>query len=261
MTLAEITGSGLLWWAGAVIGGCCLAYGTGLRETVQTLLRLTLISLPVILLFSVPAAAILAVSGLSDEVRAALVGAMVVVAGWLVTFLFQELARSQDQKDLVLALMAEISIIYRELKDHDTQSYLAELEAIFAKDPDYRPFVTTPYDPSVFNALASQIARLPSQVVDPVVQFYALLSDLKVFADDLRSDGFARLPSARAQSAYLDYYETRRELERKAETALDRLKQADVQQKGFLRSGHKRRNQDGDQSDRALDAENSEASP
>lgn len=225
--MQHLAASPVLWVTLGAIGILLMLRATRLGETVSVLGRLFFIAFPVVVAFSAPFAAVLLSDPIPEPLRPALLAALVVVAGWIVTFLFQELGRSQDQTDLMLALRAEIFIIRDQIDPITTRGYLDQVVAQFAQAQQdgvsFRPFVTMPANPTVFEGVAPQITRLPSEVVDDVIQFYSLLSDLKVFATDLRSDAFSSLPPHRAEQAYVDYYETRLVLASIADTALKSL--------------------------------------
>jgi hypothetical protein len=215
------------WVVLFVVGSLIVLRATPLAETVAVLLRLLAIALPVGLVFSAPIAFVVNSNPIPDTLRPALIAALVVVSGWVVTFLFQELGRSQDQTDLMLALRAEIHVIRGQVDPNETRDYLERLRADFstarASGEDHRPFVTMPPDATVFEGVVGQITRLPSDTVDEVIQVYSLLSDIRVFANDLRSTEFSALPMDRREIALCDFFETRIVLSELADTALRSL--------------------------------------
>jgi hypothetical protein len=228
--LDPFASSTIFWLAVGVTGVLIALRGTPLAETVSVLVRLLGIALPVGLVFAVPISFALNATSLPDPLRPGLLAALVVVAGWIVTFLFQELGRSQDQTDLMLALRAEIFVIREQIDPDQTRSYLDRLRQEFAaarnSATDFRPFVTMPPDATVFDGVVGQVTRLPSETVDEVIQFYSLLSDVKVFATDLRSNEFQALATDRREMALCDYVETRIRLAEIADEALDSLNKA-----------------------------------
>ena len=154
----------------------------------------------------VPALCILVAPGLTEDMRTALIAALVVFAGWFVTFLFQQEDRATDQIDLMLALRSEIWVFFNDLTrnvvQEPEQETMAELEA----DPTAVPFFPLPGPALVFDANAAQIARLPSEAVDEVVQFYILLGSTRQFAEELRHPVFLGRPLSARNKAYKTYF-------------------------------------------------------
>lgn len=228
--LSALLQSGVFWLAVAACGGLIALSGTSLRATMVVLLRLVVIGLPVLLIFIPSVAIVSQLPGFPDALRPALIAALVVVIGWMVTFLFREVGRQQDQVDLMLSLRAEIFVVREQITPESTLSYLQDIRTRFdaaqEEGTSFTPFVTMPPVASVFRAVAPQITRLPSETVEPVIQFYALLSDIEAFVLDLRSEPFKALPMDRSRIAYEDYYDTRLVLSQLADDALLALDQA-----------------------------------
>jgi len=225
-------GSDLFFWTVVLPGlvGAVLLSLLGEARLIRIPLRLLLSALPVVFLMAVPGVAVLSADSLDLSLRQALIAGLAVATGWFVTFVFQEDARASDRVDLMIALRAEIWITLRTLRNADTPNYRdnlqQRLDEAAKRNEDYAPFITRPGPPLVFAELGRDIRLLPSEVVDPVIQFYSLMADLDRFAEDLRSAEFRSLELARRRPAYLDYYETRAALERYAEEAILALNRA-----------------------------------
>lgn len=199
------------WLACAAGGICVLAAGffPPPRESrVRSLLDFALrVGGPILPLIAV----VLLSPGLQAETKGLLVPALLGASGWLVTYLQDLDARDRDQIDMMQALRAEVGIILRAQQGRDPQAFArrvdAEIAAAMAAGEDYQPFFPMPSTPVVFDALADRVERLPSEVVERVIQFYTLLADLRRLADDLRADGFRGLPLSRRRNAYAHYFQ------------------------------------------------------
>ncbi len=160
-----------------------------------------------------------------------IVPALLVVIGWLVTFLLQEYRhqreRTERRTDLKLALRAEIWDFHKTFVRADTVAFGKMLEEKILQAGDgkdsYRPFIPQEKNTTVFAALVSRIDQLPPETVDEVVQFYSQVEDLTIFARDLRSEAFAQLPAQRRAMAYRDYIEMKVEANARAIAAIRRL--------------------------------------
>lgn len=152
---------------------------------------------------------------LEPDVLKILVPALLVVLGWLVTFLLQEYRRMRERSereiDLKLALRAEIWDFRQAFENAHTVSYGAKMVDKINQGADgknaFHPFVPQEKNPIIFSVLAPRIDNLPSSVVEEVVQFYGQLADLSAFAQDLRSEKLTKLSAARRAAAYGDYIE------------------------------------------------------
>lgn len=200
------------FWLACAAGGVCVLMA-GLfpppRESrVRSLLDFALrVGGPVLPLIAV----VLLAPGLQAETKGLLAPALLGAAGWLVTYLQNLDARDRDQIDMMQALRAEVGVILRAQQGRDPQDFArrldAEIEAAVARGVDYQPFFPMPSTPVVFDALSDRVERLPSEVVERVIQFYTLLADLRRLAEDLRTDAFLRLPLARRRNAHAHYFQ------------------------------------------------------
>jgi len=160
------------------------------------------------------------------RLQQAVVAGAFLAAGWIVTFAFREAGilaeRRQKRDDLMLALRAEI-FDYSEMLRDEFDSEITALEHAVATDPDYHPFFPMVSDPVIFQALSADAHMLPVRVIDDVIQFYSMLSDLALMVEDLRSDEAKQLPPARRLPMYLDYIEMRRAASELAEISVRAL--------------------------------------
>ncbi len=152
---------------------------------------------------------------LETEVLKILVPALLVVLGWLVTFVLQEYRRMREraerETDLKLALRAEIWDFRQTFENANTVAYGAKMVDKINQGGDgadaFHLFVPQEKNPIIFSVLVARIDNLSGAVVEAVVQFYSQLADLSSFAQDLRSDKLSKLPAARRAAAYGDYIE------------------------------------------------------
>ncbi len=168
---------------------------------------------------------------LEPEVLKILVPALLVVLGWLVTFLLQEYRRMREraerEADLKLALRAEIWDFHQGFVNADTKAYGAQMVGRILQGGDgegrFHPFVPQEKNPIIFSVLSARIDHLPGDAVEEVVQFYSQLADLSAFAQDLRTETLKALPAKRRAAAYGDYIEMKVTADKLACNALEKL--------------------------------------
>lgn len=140
-------------------------------------------------------------------VQRAVLGGAFLAAGWIATFVFREMGalidRRQTGVDLQLALLAEIRGYADVLDDGPLEQNQAEVARRVAQGQ--KTFFPSISPPKIFDVLSSKIDCLPGPVIQPVIDFYALLSDLRLFVEDFRDEGFEDLDDAHQILAYQDY--------------------------------------------------------
>lgn len=200
-----------LIWLAMAAGGVMLVIPPG-GGNADLHRRLLAVALRMLRWGLLPAAVILSAPGIGDDMRTALIAALLVVAGWFATFLFQQEERAADQIDLMIAMRAEVWVFLNDLRRNaaadPARATLAELAAAEAKGAPVAPFFPQPGPALVFEVNASQVARLPSDVVDEVVQFYSLLGAVRQFALELREPVFLARPLPVRRQAYLTYFKS-----------------------------------------------------
>lgn len=151
------------------------------------------------------------------KIQQAVIAGTVVATGWLMTFSFREtselIERNQRGRDLQKALRAEIEDYFEALDDEDSDATIENLRAKFMgakkddeKIPVFFPLVS---EPVIFNTLSQDIHILPENVINDTIRFYSMLSDIRLFAEDLRSTSFANLSLPSQLLAFEDYIEMR----------------------------------------------------
>lgn len=158
---------------------------------------------------------------------AALIAALVAVAGWLINAHIirghEHRRRKEKERDYQIALRAEIWPEWRLNKDFDAAAHLAEIRTRYRMDDAYS--VTVPIPPSmvVFEAIKTDIHLLPEDVIEPVVMFARQKAAVVAFAEDLRGDRFRSLPRERQMEMYADYIALLNKQTYVARQALDAL--------------------------------------
>ena len=153
---------------------------------------------------------------LSDpRITGALIGALVVAAGWLVTGLRERMeerrARREREGDVRIALAAEVKAYVAALRDFDPLEQWREITLRMEREPDYVPTVSTERADVVFAALVSevQVQVLPVAAIDPVVRYYSHLRALEAIVGDLRSPLYRRMGQSERIEMYTDYVSMR----------------------------------------------------
>jgi hypothetical protein len=215
----------LLWLALATTGAFFALSGPS-GESPDVRARLLAVARPVLRWVVVIFAVLLAAPGMGEDFRAALIAALLVVAGWFVTFLFQQEERAADQIDLMLALRAEVWVFLNDLQRNVRNDPEARLAAELDATPDAAPFFPQPGPAIVFEANAAQIARLPHGTVDEVVQFYSVLAGVRQFAAELREPVFLSRPAVNRRLAYGQFLKNLVDLTVLADAAVAALNRA-----------------------------------
>lgn len=146
---------------------------------------------------------------IDPRLLAAVIGAGVVGLGWLVTELRGRMAarrnRRERERDVQMALMAEIEPNLETLELFDLSEYLERLTDRMRADASFIPFVPQERNDTVFLSMVSEIHVLPEPVIKPVVRYYSQLFAIDGMIDDLRSEGFRALSPERREAVYTDY--------------------------------------------------------
>jgi hypothetical protein len=213
-------------WAALVLAGAALVLaGVGSGGSAARA-RLAGVARPVLPWVALASLGVLLWPGVGEDLRIGLVGAILAVAGWFVTFLFQLDERETDQGDLMVALRAEIWVFYNDLTRNARPGAEAEALADAERTPSAVLFFPQPGPPVVFDANAAAVARLPSEAVDEVVQFYSLLHATRQFALELREPAFTARPQAARLAAYRTYMKAQDDLSVLAANAIVALNAA-----------------------------------
>jgi hypothetical protein len=145
-------------------------------------------------------------------VETAVVGIVGALIGVLLTnalrLYFDWRNRSERIRDIQTALQAEIRSHRGTLEEYADPGLAEAVLSRLAGDDSYTPFVTRKGDALIFDAIVRDIHILPGAVIDPVVVYYRQWRSIGAFVEDLRSDAYRMLPSARKAEAFSDYVAT-----------------------------------------------------
>ncbi|MDP1731347.1 MAG: hypothetical protein Q8L54_09260 [Devosia sp.] len=157
-------------------------------------------------------------------ILAAVVSALVNVAGWFVTFRqsmkLEQHRRDEKVHDFQVALRAEISSDLLNLDVVDWQAYLRDITSRYAADPDYSVVVPHMASNAIFTSVVTEIHILPGQVIAPVVNYARLRETVERFVLDLRAERYSQLSGERQLVMYSDYLRMLARLEALAEHAV-----------------------------------------
>ena len=158
---------------------------------------------------------------------AAIVSGLVSVIGWFASFYIglrrDEMLREEKVHDFQVALRAEIVSDLLTMVVADRERFLEEVRARYAREPAYSVIVPHMARNSVFESLLGEIQILPSEVIDPVIQYERMRETIERFVADLRDVSFKQSPVDRQLLMYSDYLEMLGRVERLAKDALAAL--------------------------------------
>ena len=161
-----------------------------------------IVVLPLLLLALIPILAVFAYIGSDVRLWQGLLAGLVVVLGWLSTFLFQEERVAQDRRakeiDLLLALHAEIGNYLAKFQEDNYAERLKEFEELKSNRKKLPlNFIPTQADMVVFPAMLGQMTVVNDVALHWVVQFYTQVTDISAFSNDLRQEKFATVNTRR----------------------------------------------------------------
>jgi hypothetical protein len=166
--------------------------------------RVVLIAVFVATLVAVPLWQIAGADQFDVKIRQALIAAIVVAAGWLVTFLVQEYRleseRERKRMDVQKAVRTEIELHYLDVYDTDWGQLCLRMEAEFFKDSRYTPFVPRRDRDRFLSDSLDRIELLSDNQIVQVMRYYELAERLELMNEDIRSDRYREMPVAKRQS-------------------------------------------------------------
>lgn len=168
--------------------------------------------------------------GFDPRLISALLGAAVVGLGWAVSEWRGRIAdrrrRVERTRDVQTAIAAEILTTVDALRLFDLEADLDAVVDRMREDSDYVPLVPRERNDTLFRAIISEIHVLPEEVIRPVVRYYSHLFALEAMIEDLRSDGFEKLPVDRKEAMYADYISIKIQALKLGDDAMDALSSA-----------------------------------
>ena len=144
---------------------------------------------------------------------------MIIVTGWLATFIFQEERRQRDRSeqelDLLMALRSEVFTIVEKLDKHPITRQAEEVErniAMGGDDPTgaYFPFSASESPATVYDAVSGQLHVINAATLEPVLRFYAAFSELGTMVADTHRAEFPRLEARRRITLHKELTQQRR---------------------------------------------------
>ena len=148
---------------------------------------------------------------LGPAVVAALISAMVTTVGWFVPYWRErrkdESRRTQRAADMRRALSAEIASHLVRYDESDFDRHFDSMRRAMDADPSFAPFVPKEsLNASVYHAMLADLTLLPEGAINPVVSYYAQLTAVERFSDDLRSPEYVRLAPDRRRLMYEHFF-------------------------------------------------------
>ncbi len=150
---------------------------------------------------------------------AALIGAVVVLAGWLFTSYRErrqrEGLRAERIRDVQRALYAEIrayvALLQRDELDTYREDMIEKMRGKDGKGRDFIPLIPHERNDTIFKAIVNEIHILPRSSIDPVALYYSQLAAISTMIDDLRSPEFKDMDRGRRIQMYSDYIDMKKE--------------------------------------------------
>jgi len=146
---------------------------------------------------------------IGSAVVAFVISSLVTILGWYATHRSErllEVARRQERiQDIQTALLADIRSTSYRFEVVDSDRHLDEVVALIEETPGYTPFVPREPGSLLWSSIAQEVHILPNEVIDPVILFFSQLETIRYFVEDLRSEQFSNLESARKAAMYRDY--------------------------------------------------------
>ncbi|MEM8791889.1 MAG: hypothetical protein AAGE80_09725 [Pseudomonadota bacterium] len=167
---------------------------------------------------------------MDERVLAALIGAVVVALGWLISDRRDRLAerrrRRDKEADLMRALGAEIAAHVHQLEMNRLEEHQAEMLARMTREPDFIVMVPGDTHATIFRALLPEIHLLPGDVVEPVSLYYSQIITVAHLAEDIRSDRYAQISPERRAALYGHFIDMKMEALRMGQLAASKLERA-----------------------------------
>lgn len=164
---------------------------------------------------------------MDERVVSALIGAAVVVLGWLISHRRDRVAERRQRREKVIdiqrALLAEIAAHVHQLEQNRLEEHKAEMLARMESDPDFLVMVPGETHATVFRALLPDIHLLPGPVVEPVTLYYSQIITVANLAEDIRSERYAAIGPERRARMYGHFIDMKIEARRMGRVARDVL--------------------------------------
>lgn len=179
------------------------------RALIDMLSRGAVVSLPILLTVLLVIVAVAGMDRLDVRVQQAIIAGLIIVAGWVAGFVFQEERRQRERKaqefDLLLALRSEVFTIVEKLDNHAISDNAAKVQAKVRDHGDhpdkaYFPFAASESPATVYDAVSGQLHVIKPDTLEQVLRFYAAFSELATMVADTHRDEFRALEATRRAS-------------------------------------------------------------
>lgn len=163
----------------------------------------------------------------------ALIAAIVVAAGWVVTYLTGEWRRvgaeQERRRDLIEATITELELISVFGRTADWDQVIADTRKAFRMNARYDVFVFYGNQFDTLKRLVSQIEVLEWRQISPVLQVYQALDRLERMEERMHTEGFKNLPKQRREDGAIRYLKVSADIPNSAENAVKALKDGPFQ--------------------------------
>lgn len=219
---------------GAVFAAYYLLFGL---TRAAVLVRTLIVLVPVGIGAAGLVLAVLGWQGLDPDVTRALIAAVVVAAGWVVTYMTGEWRRvSLDQerrRDLIRAAITELELIRDHGRRVNWEAAIAEVETAFARQARYDLHIFHGQQYRTLRRLVDQIEVLTWRQIRPVMDAFQALDRLSQMETQMQGDAFRSLPKPRRRDGAVRYLTLLQELPQLADVAVMALRDGPFQ--GWVR--------------------------
>ncbi len=194
----------------------------------RVFLRAALALVPVAMVATVLVLFVVRNSGLEPDVQRALIAAIAVAAGWVVTYVTAEWRRvateQERRRDIVEAVITEVELIRKFGQRMDWTSASDEMIADFHKDRRHRIFIYYGQQYGTLKRLVGQIEILRRVQIGPVMDLFQALDRIDRMQDRMENEGFHNLDWSRRLAAGKRYLTLNEEIPSLCDAALVALK-------------------------------------
>lgn len=191
----------------------------GDRDLLRMLRRGLIVILPIVLAMFLPMLWVMSDAAMDVRLRQAILAGLIIVAGWLTTFVLQEERRFSERKaqefDLLLALRSEVFTIVEKLDSHPITEQAEAVQDKIKRGGDapgsaYFPFAASESPATVYDAVSGQLHVINPATLEPLLRFYAAVSELTAMVADTHRDEFRALEALRRVSWHAELTQQRK---------------------------------------------------
>ncbi|KIC43277.1 hypothetical protein RA27_08330 [Ruegeria sp. ANG-R] len=215
----------------------CVYYLLAGMSLVTIFLRALLALLPVAALAALIVAQITESTLFDDGETRALIAAVAVAAGWVVTFVTAEMRQTNQEqerrRDMIRAVLAEIDLIVDWSRPINWDEAEQDMRQNFHNDPRYSVFVAYGHQFGALKRLTGQIEILRDDQIMPVTDFFQLLDRLETMETRMSEERFSALNWERRQATIIRYLKLQEKVAPTGKKAADVLRKAPF--RGWIR--------------------------